>query len=203
MAGDFNIAPDDRDVYDPAKFVGSTHTSPAERDLLAQLTNWGLTDMFRGFYDQDRLYSWWDYRAGDFHQGRGLRIDLLLATPAWLNVRNGRSSTATRARVSCRPITRRSSSTWPTDGAMFDFERPLDTDDARFRLSAAARHIIAELVSSTATDDAFLAACALVEAGGRGAGRATRTGVTTRVPRLRWPSIRTATSSTSVRSSAR
>ena len=80
VAGDFNIAPDDRDVYDPAKFVGSTHTSPAERDLLAQLVDWGLTDMFRGFYDQERLYSWWDYRAGDFHQGRGLRIDLLLGT---------------------------------------------------------------------------------------------------------------------------
>jgi exodeoxyribonuclease-3 len=80
VAGDFNIAPDDRDVYDPAKFVGATHVSPPERALLAELADWGLTDLFRGFYDQDRLYSWWDYRAGDFHQGRGLRIDLLMAT---------------------------------------------------------------------------------------------------------------------------
>ena len=82
VAGDFNIAPDDRDVYDPAKFVGATHVSPPERALLAELHDWGLTDMFRQFYEQDRLYSWWDYRAGDFHQGRGLRIDLLLGTPS-------------------------------------------------------------------------------------------------------------------------
>jgi exodeoxyribonuclease-3 len=80
VAGDFNIAPDDRDVYDPAKFEGATHVSPAERALLAELSDWGLTDLFRQFYDQDRLYSWWDYRAGDFHQGRGLRIDLLMGT---------------------------------------------------------------------------------------------------------------------------
>jgi exodeoxyribonuclease-3 len=80
VAGDFNIAPDDRDVYDPAKFVGATHVSPPERQLLAELHDWGMTDLFRHFYDQDRLYSWWDYRAGDFHQGRGLRIDLLLGT---------------------------------------------------------------------------------------------------------------------------
>jgi exodeoxyribonuclease-3 len=80
VAGDFNIAPDDRDVYDPAKFEGATHVSPAERALLGELSQWGLTDLFRQFYDQDRLYSWWDYRAGDFHQGRGLRIDLLMGT---------------------------------------------------------------------------------------------------------------------------
>ncbi len=82
VAGDFNIAPDDRDVYDPAKFEGATHVSPAERELLHELTEWGMTDLFRGFYDQDRLYSWWDYRAGDFHQGRGLRIDLVLGSQA-------------------------------------------------------------------------------------------------------------------------
>ncbi|MCU1359983.1 MAG: xthA, partial [Ilumatobacteraceae bacterium] len=80
VAGDFNIAPDDRDVYDPAKFVGATHVSPPERAFLVELEQWGLTDLFRHFYQQDRLYSWWDYRAGDFHQGRGLRIDLLMAT---------------------------------------------------------------------------------------------------------------------------
>jgi exodeoxyribonuclease-3 len=82
VAGDFNIAPDDRDVYDPAKFVGATHVSPPERALLGELHEWGLHDLFRRFYEDDRLYSWWDYRAGDFHQGRGLRIDLLLATDA-------------------------------------------------------------------------------------------------------------------------
>ena len=47
---------------------------------MAALRDWGLVDVFRRHYDQDRLYSWWDYRAGDFHQGRGLRIDLILAT---------------------------------------------------------------------------------------------------------------------------
>lgn len=82
VAGDFNIAPDDRDVYDPAKFVGATHVSPPERELLHELSEWGLTDLFRRFYPQDHLYSWWDYRAGDFHQGRGLRIDLLMGTDA-------------------------------------------------------------------------------------------------------------------------
>jgi len=80
VTGDFNIAPDDRDVYDPAKFVGATHVSPAERAELQALCDWGMTDVFRHFHDGDKLYSWWDYRAGDFHQGRGLRIDLILAT---------------------------------------------------------------------------------------------------------------------------
>jgi exodeoxyribonuclease III len=80
VCGDFNIAPDDRDVYDPAKFVGSTHVTPAERAALAGLLDWGLVDVFRQHHDADHLYSWWDYRAGDFHQGRGLRIDLVLAT---------------------------------------------------------------------------------------------------------------------------
>jgi exodeoxyribonuclease-3 len=80
VLGDFNIAPEDRDVYDPAAFVGSTHTTPEERAHLAEFAAWGLTDAFRRLYDDGRLYSWWDYRAGDFHQGRGLRIDLVLVT---------------------------------------------------------------------------------------------------------------------------
>jgi exodeoxyribonuclease III len=80
VCGDFNVAPDDRDVYDPAKFVGSTHVTPAERAAVQQLIDWGLVDVFRQHHDADRLYSWWDYRAGDFHEGRGLRIDLVLAS---------------------------------------------------------------------------------------------------------------------------
>ena len=80
VTGDFNIAPDDRDVYDPAKFVGATHVSDAERDSLRVLETWGLVDLFRRLHDQGGLYSWWDYRSGDFHQGRGLRIDLVLGT---------------------------------------------------------------------------------------------------------------------------
>ncbi len=81
VTGDFNIAPEDRDVYDPRKFVGATHVSQPERDRLQSLLDWGLTDLFRLHHpDAANLYSWWDYRAGDFHQGRGLRIDLVLGS---------------------------------------------------------------------------------------------------------------------------
>lgn len=82
VAGDFNIAPVDIDVYDPAKFVGATHTSEPERALLTELCEWGMVDLFRLHHSDAHLYSWWDYRAGDFHQGRGLRIDLVLGTKA-------------------------------------------------------------------------------------------------------------------------
>jgi exodeoxyribonuclease III len=81
VTGDFNIAPEDRDVYDPRKFVGATHVSQPERDRLAALLDWGLVDLFRQQHpDAGSVYSWWDYRAGDFHQGRGLRIDLVLGS---------------------------------------------------------------------------------------------------------------------------
>ena len=80
VCGDFNIAPDDRDVYNPRAFAKSTHTSKAERDALRRLLDWGLVDSFRALHNEDQLYTWWDYRAGDFHQHRGLRIDLILLT---------------------------------------------------------------------------------------------------------------------------
>ena len=80
VCGDFNVAPEDRDVYDPAKFVGATHVSEPERKALAAIEEWGLVDAFRQRYDEGGLFSWWDYRAGDFHQHRGMRIDLILAT---------------------------------------------------------------------------------------------------------------------------
>ena len=80
VLGDFNVAPEDRDVWDPAAFVGSTHVSVEERDALANLEAWGLEDAFRRLYSQDRLYTYWDYRAGDFHQHRGMRIDLILVS---------------------------------------------------------------------------------------------------------------------------
>ena len=81
IAGDFNVAPEDRDVWDPKKFVGATHVTPAERDAVVQLEKWGLQDLFRRIYpDTDRLFSYWDYRAGDFHQHRGMRIDLVIGT---------------------------------------------------------------------------------------------------------------------------
>jgi exodeoxyribonuclease-3 len=81
VLGDFNVAPEDRDVWDPKKFVGATHVTDSERKAVARLEEWGLHDTFRRVYpDADRLFSYWDYRAGDFHQHRGMRIDLVLAT---------------------------------------------------------------------------------------------------------------------------
>lgn len=85
VAGDFNIAPDDRDVHDPSKFVGATHVSDAERQSLAVLEAWGLRDVFRRFYEGEGMFSWWDYRAGAFNKGEGMRIDLILATEAVLS----------------------------------------------------------------------------------------------------------------------
>ncbi len=80
VCGDFNVAPEDRDVWDPTAFVGSTHVSEPERQALARLQDWGLTDAFRIRHQEDRLFTYWDYRAGDFHQHRGMRIDLVLVS---------------------------------------------------------------------------------------------------------------------------
>lgn len=80
VTGDFNIAPEDRDVYDPKKFVGATHVSEAERKSLDTVCAFGLEDTFRRFHSEAGLFSWWDYRGGDFHKGNGMRIDLVLAS---------------------------------------------------------------------------------------------------------------------------
>lgn len=81
IAGDFNIAPTDADVYDPAAFEGETHVSEPERARLGALLDWGLVDVFRDHHPTaPKVFSWWDYRRGDFHQGRGMRIDLVLAS---------------------------------------------------------------------------------------------------------------------------
>jgi exodeoxyribonuclease-3 len=80
VAGDFNIAPLDIDVWDPAALVGSTHVSKPERDVLDSLLEWGLHDVFREQHPEPNLYSWWDYRNGSFHRGWGMRIDLVLAS---------------------------------------------------------------------------------------------------------------------------
>ena len=66
VVGDYNIAPTDDDVWDPAQFVGATHTSEPERAALASLVDWGLTDVFREHHHEPGLYSWWDYRGGAF-----------------------------------------------------------------------------------------------------------------------------------------
>jgi exodeoxyribonuclease-3 len=78
VAGDFNIAPAELDVA--PGIVAETHTSEAVRGALGTLLDWGMVDTFRVAYPDQPIYSWWDYRAGDFHKGRGLRIDLLLGT---------------------------------------------------------------------------------------------------------------------------
>ncbi|MCU1373928.1 MAG: xthA [Actinomycetia bacterium] len=80
VCGDFNVAPDDRDVWDAAACHGGTHVSEPEREALAGVEAWGLTDVLRQRYDQDGLFSWWDYQAGAFHKHWGMRIDLLLAS---------------------------------------------------------------------------------------------------------------------------
>jgi exodeoxyribonuclease-3 len=82
VLGDYNIAPEDRDVHDPAAWEGSVHVSPAERAALANLMSLGLIDTFRLFEQPESCYSWWDYRAGAFRRDHGLRIDLILANAA-------------------------------------------------------------------------------------------------------------------------
>jgi exodeoxyribonuclease-3 len=78
VCGDFNVAPDDRDIYDRAALEGSTHITEPERQALRDLEAWGLVDAFRLVYPQADLFSWWDYRAGNFHKHLGMRIDLVL-----------------------------------------------------------------------------------------------------------------------------
>jgi exodeoxyribonuclease-3 len=79
VCGDMNIAPTDGDVWDPAQFVGSTHVTGPERDALARLLELGLHDVVRERWPHERVFSYWDYRAGRFHQDLGMRIDLVLA----------------------------------------------------------------------------------------------------------------------------
>lgn len=80
LTGDMNIAPTDADVWDPAKFGDSTHVTPEERAALAGLQDLGLVDVVRRRWpDDDKIFSYWDYRAGAFHQDLGMRIDLVLA----------------------------------------------------------------------------------------------------------------------------
>jgi len=80
VAGDFNIAPRDIDVWDPKALEGSTHVSAPEREVLGNLCDWGLVDVFREQHPESNLFSWWDYRNGSFHRGWGMRIDFTLVT---------------------------------------------------------------------------------------------------------------------------
>ena len=82
VVGDFNIAPDDRDVYDPEAWHERILCSTPEREALQKILALGLTDSFRQFHQEEASYSWWDYRAAGFRRNRGLRIDLVLASQA-------------------------------------------------------------------------------------------------------------------------
>jgi exodeoxyribonuclease-3 len=80
VCGDMNIAPTDADVFDPAAYVGQTHVTPPERAALAELQEVGLRDVVRDRWPDRRVFTYWDYRAGMFHQDLGMRIDLVLAS---------------------------------------------------------------------------------------------------------------------------
>jgi len=80
VAGDMNIAPTDDDVFDPDAYIGQTHVTPPEREALAELQDLGLHDVVRDRWPGERVFSYWDYRAGMFHQDLGMRIDLILAS---------------------------------------------------------------------------------------------------------------------------
>ena len=81
VAGDFNVCRTDLDVYDPAAFAGSTHVTDEERSRFEAILDAGLVDSFRRLHSDAVAYTWWDYRAGNFHKGLGLRIDYVLVTP--------------------------------------------------------------------------------------------------------------------------
>ncbi len=82
LGGDFNVAPSDIDVWDPAACQGGTHVSPPERAAFQRLGQLGLTDIVRPGHPQGGRYTWWDYRGGNFHRNIGMRIDhLLISSP--------------------------------------------------------------------------------------------------------------------------
>ena len=80
VCGDLNVAPADADVFDPQAYVGETHVTPPERAAIAALLELGLRDVVRDRWPGERIFTYWDYRAGMFHQDLGMRIDLVLAS---------------------------------------------------------------------------------------------------------------------------
>jgi len=81
IGGDMNVAPADIDVWDASKVHGGTHVSPAEREAFRDLLSWGLVDGYRDNRPEPQRFTWWDYRAGNFHKNLGMRIDHLLLSP--------------------------------------------------------------------------------------------------------------------------
>jgi len=88
VLGDFNIAPQDRDVHDPESWHEKILCSSAERQALQRILDLGLTDTFRLFEQEEKTWSWWDYRMNAFRRNMGLRIDLVLASKALAKVCN-------------------------------------------------------------------------------------------------------------------
>ena len=82
LLGDFNIAPEDRDVWDPESWAESVLCTPKAREAFQRLIDLGLTDSFRAFEQPEKSYSWWDYRMMAFRRNRGLRIDHILISKA-------------------------------------------------------------------------------------------------------------------------
>ena len=82
VLGDMNVAPEDRDVHDPKRWVGKIHVSEPERAALRTVVDVGFADAFRLFPQPDKSFTWWDYRLKAFERGWGLRIDLILLSPA-------------------------------------------------------------------------------------------------------------------------
>jgi exodeoxyribonuclease-3 len=80
VCGDFNVAPEARDVADPPAWEGSVLFHPEVREALQDVLSWGLTDVFRQHHDEAGLYSWWDYRMLAFPKNKGLRIDHIFAS---------------------------------------------------------------------------------------------------------------------------
>lgn len=82
LCGDLNIAPEDRDIFDPVAYKDQIPCHPDERAALAQVCDWGLTDAFRLHHEGSGAYTYWDYRQGAFHKDMGFRIDIILCSPA-------------------------------------------------------------------------------------------------------------------------
>ncbi len=80
IAGDVNVCPADLDVWDPVRIHGGTHITPEERGRLGAILDAGYVDTFRSLHPEVPGFTWWDYRAGHFHKGFGLRIDLVMAS---------------------------------------------------------------------------------------------------------------------------
>ena len=103
ICGDYNVAPEDDDVWDASAVHGATHVSPRERAAVARLRNWGLVDVVRRFHPEPDYFTWWDYRAGHFHKNFGMRIDHVYFT----------ESLAARATAADRDRDARKPSTYP------------------------------------------------------------------------------------------